>query len=196
MTSEVRQPTRPLRRKGSFHFSTVVLTRDRSIVFEAETDEKDVTARKPCDPRSPLFSRALAAWSLFQGLFAFLLVAAIYVAALRRGMPENEVRALAFVSLVFTNAGLIFTNRFFSASVLVSLRRPDAALWWALGTAAALMALVLTWPPAGRPFHFGPLHLDDLALCGGAGIATLFALDFLKFIWLRRRESAPIGSLR
>jgi transposase InsO family protein len=33
MTSEVRQPTRPLRRKGSLHFSSVVLTRNGAKNF-------------------------------------------------------------------------------------------------------------------------------------------------------------------
>ena len=33
MTSEVRQPTRPFRREGSLHFSTVVLTRNGAQEF-------------------------------------------------------------------------------------------------------------------------------------------------------------------
>ena len=35
MTSEVRQPTRPLRRKGSLHFSIVVLTRNGATNFHS-----------------------------------------------------------------------------------------------------------------------------------------------------------------
>jgi Ca2+-transporting ATPase len=160
-----------------------------SIVFEAETDEADVMARRPHDSRIPLFSGALAGWSVFQGAVVLLLVGAIYVVALRNGMPENEVRALTFVSLVFTNGGLILANRSFSASVIGALRRPNAALWWAIGATAALMTVVLAWPPAGRLFHFGPLHLDDLAVCGGAGIATLLVLDLFKLV-LRGRLAA------
>jgi P-type Ca2+ transporter type 2C len=154
-----------------------------SIVFEAEVDEADVMKRRPRDPRSPLFSRALAGWSMFQGFLVLLLVAAIYIAALESGLPEAEVRALTFVSLVFTNVGLIFANRSFSTSLLAALRRPNAALWWAVGAMAILMAIMLLWPPAGRLFRFGPLHTDDLAICGGAGLVTLLALDYFKRIW-------------
>jgi P-type Ca2+ transporter type 2C len=154
-----------------------------SIVFEAETEEADVMARKPRDPRSPLFSGPLAGWSLFQGTLAFFLLAAIYIVALRNGLPEDEVRALTFVSLVFTNLGLIFANRSFSASLLTALRRPNVALWWAIGAMAALTAIVLVWPPAEKLFRFGPLHVDDLAICGGAGLVTLLALDLFKPIW-------------
>jgi Ca2+-transporting ATPase len=70
-----------------------------------------------------LFSGALIAWSLLQGALAFALVAAIFVMALRSGMPEQEVRALASFSLVVAIVSLILVNRSFSASLLTALRR-------------------------------------------------------------------------
>jgi Ca2+-transporting ATPase len=160
-----------------------------SIVFEAETDEVDVMARPPRDPKSPLFSVGLAGWSIVQGVLVLLLVAAIYIVALRSGFPESELRALTFVSLVFTNIGLIFINRSFSASLWTAMRRPNLALWWAVGATLALIALTISWTPAERLFHFGPLHPDDLAICAGAGIATLLLLEVLKPIWQRRLVS-------
>ena len=157
-----------------------------SIVFEAESAEADAMARPPRDPRSPLFSRALALWSLLQGTLVLALVAAIYTVALRMGMSEPEVRALAFVSLVFTNIGLIFANRSFSASLIDALRRPNAPLWWASAATASLITIVLLWPPARALFRFGPLHPDDVAICFGAGLATLAALELLKPLWRKR----------
>ena len=53
-----------------------------SVVFEAESEESDVMNRPPRAPNAPLFSTALVGWSLLQGLFAFLLVAAVYVFAI------------------------------------------------------------------------------------------------------------------
>ena len=157
-----------------------------SIVFEAEDAEADVMARPPRDPKSPLFSRALAGWSLVQGIFVLFLVAAIYGIALRKGLSEPEVRALAFVSLVFTNVGLIFANRSFGPSLAHALRRSNGPLWWVLTTTAVLIALAVFWPPARTLFGFGPLHLDDLAVCGGAGLATIVGLDLLKPLWHRK----------
>jgi Ca2+-transporting ATPase len=157
-----------------------------SIVFEAETEEADVMSRPPRDPKSPLFSSALAGWSLFQGTLVLVLVASIYVIALRNGLPEAEVRSLTFVSLVFTNVGLIFANRSFSASLIAALRRPNAALWRVLAVILALMSIVLLWLPARNLFHLGPLHLDDVAICLGAGLLTLIALDLFKPVWRAR----------
>ena len=115
---------------GPIHIAFLEMVIDPvcSLVFEAETEEDDVMRRPPRAPDEPLFSRALVAWSLLQGALAFALVAAIYVIALRSGMPVPEVRALAFFSLVVVIVSLILVNRSFSASLLTALRRPNRTL--------------------------------------------------------------------
>jgi Ca2+-transporting ATPase len=157
-----------------------------SLVFEAETEEDDVMSRPPRPPDQPLFSGALIGWSLVQGTFAFALVAVIYVIALNRGMPEEEVRALAFFSLVLAIVSLIFVNRSFSASLITALRRPNVALGWVLLAVPVMLSLTLLFPPVSALFRFGPLHLDDLALTFGAGVLVLVFLEALKSIWRGR----------
>src|SRR6185503_10535221 len=130
-----------------------------------------------------------AVWSLLQGTLVLALVAAIYAIGLRAGLSEPEVRALSFVSLVFTNIGLVFANRSFSSSLIDALRRPNAPLWWISATTASLIAIVLLWPPARALFRFGPLHADDVAICFGAGLAALAILELLKPLWRRRLAS-------
>lgn len=161
-----------------------------SLVFEAETEEEDVMRRPPRSPNEPLFSRALIAWSLIQGTVAFALVATIFVVASRRGMPETEVRALAFFSLVMTIVGLIFVNRSFSASLFEALRRPNTSLALVLITVMAILGVTLFWPFASDLFRFGPLHLDDLALTVGAGVIVLVLLEVFKLLWLRTNLAA------
>ena len=154
-----------------------------SVVFEAEEEEDDMMARPPRDPKAPLFSSALVAWSLVQGLAALLVVAAIFFLAEARGMPEAEIRALAFVSLVIANIGLILVNRSYRSSLATALIRPNPALWLVVATAAALLSIALFWPPAQALFRFGPLHLDDIAISvAGTGI-LLAALEVAKSVW-------------
>src|SRR5262249_58607018 len=95
---------------GPMHIAFLEMVIDPvcSLVFEAETEEDDVMRRPPRAPDEPLFSAPFVAWSLLQGAFAFGLVAVIFVVAHHRGMPEDEVRALAFFSLVLAIVGLIF----------------------------------------------------------------------------------------
>ena len=176
---------------GPMHIAFLEMVIDPvcSLVFEAETEEDDVMRRSPRAPHEPLFSASLIGWSLLQGVLAFVLVAIIFVVALRRGMPEEEVRALAFFSLILTIVSLIFVNRSFSASLLTALRRPNPALIWVLLAVTTMLGLTLLWPFASGLFRFGPLHLDDLALTLGAGVLVLVSLELLKPLWRERLQS-------
>ena len=157
-----------------------------SLVFEAEGEEDDVMRRPPRGPAEPMFPLPLIGWSVLQGLLVLALVGGIYLGALARGMPADEVRALAFFSLVLGIVGLIFVNRSFSASLWQAVRRPNPALAWTIPAVAAMLALTLAWPWARSLFRFGPLHGDDLALTLGAGVAVVLVLEGLKPFWRRR----------
>jgi Ca2+-transporting ATPase len=175
---------------GPMHIAFLEMVIDPvcSLVFEAEADEDDVMQRSPRAPEEPLFSWPLIGWSLLQGTFAFGLVAGIFVIAFHRGMPEDEVRALAFFSLVLSIVSLIFVNRSFSASLVTALRRPNLTLVWVLLAVAGILALTLLWPLASNLFRFGPLHPDDLALTFGAGGVVLVVLELLKPVWRARLQ--------
>jgi Ca2+-transporting ATPase len=156
-----------------------------SLVFEAETEEYDVMRRPPRNPDEPLFSGGMIGWSLLQGAFALFVVAIIFIVALGRGMPESEVRALAFFSLVVTIVSLIFVNRSFSASVVTAFRRPNRTLMVVLLAVLTMLGITLLWPFASGLFRFGPLHADDLTVTLGAGIGVLVLLEGLKFLYAR-----------
>jgi Ca2+-transporting ATPase len=154
-----------------------------SLVFEAEGEEKDVMRRPPRDPEQPLFSGALIGWGLLQGLLAFVLVGGVYAIGKVEGMPEDELRALAFFALVMSIVGLILVNRSFSASLWAALRRPSPVLLIVLAVVAISLSLSLLWPAARELFKFGPLHPDDLALTLGAAAALLLTLEAIKPLW-------------
>jgi Ca2+-transporting ATPase len=151
-----------------------------TLVFEAETAEQQVMRRPPRPPEAPLFSRALIVWGLLQGMLAFTLVGTIFIVAAGRGMPPDEVRALAFFTLVLAIVAMIFANRSFGAWLLAALRRPNPALGLVLIAVAAMLALTLAWPFTRALFRFGPLHADDLAVVFAASVALLVVLELLK----------------
>lgn len=154
-----------------------------SLVFEAETEEEDVMRRPPRPPAEPLFSWPLIGWSVLQGGLTFALVAAIYLLALQRGMPEDEVRALTYFSLVVAIVSLILLNRSFSTSLMTAFLRPNRALAWILLAVTIILILSLLWPAASALFRFGPLHWDDLGLALAAGGTMLIILELLKPLW-------------
>ncbi len=167
---------------GPMHIAFLEMVIDPvcSLVFEAESEEDDVMARAPRAPDAPLFSRHMIIWSLLQGALAFALVAAIYIVALKQGMPVNEVRALTFFSLVMAIVGLTFVNRTFSASIITAVSRRNTALRWVLVGVGSMLALTLAWPLVSNLFRFGPLHLNDLAVTLGAGVIVLIVLELAK----------------
>ncbi len=180
---------------GPMHIAFLEMVIDPvcSLVFEAEIEEDDVMNRPPRDPAEPLFSPGMIVWSLFQGVLALGLVATIFVVALGRGMPDDEVRALTFFSLVTSIVALIFVNRSTGASLVKALRRPNRALAIVLPLVAAMLALTLMWPVARDLFRFGPLHAGDLAVTVAAGCVVLVVLEILKPLWagLFRKRAEP-----
>ncbi|MDI1285955.1 MAG: cation-translocating P-type ATPase [Reyranella sp.] len=164
-------------------FLEMVIDPACSIVFEAEPDEDDLMRRPPRSSTSQILPGRLIGWSLVQGVLAFAAVAATFAGGLAREMPENELRALVFVSLVLINTSLIVVNRSFSSSMLTALCRPNLSLWLLLSAVTAILAIGLTWQPAMDLFRFGPLHLDDLGLSLLAGVAVLTILELIKPYW-------------
>jgi P-type Ca2+ transporter type 2C len=157
-----------------------------TLVFEGETEERDLMRRRPRPSTEPLLPRRLLIWGLLQGLLAFALVGSIFVLAILTGMPADEARAITFFSLVTTIVALIFANRSFSTSLISALRRPNLALTLVLAWIVTILSLTLLWPFASELFRFGPLHADDVALTIGAGALALGALELLKPLSRRR----------
>jgi len=173
---------------GPIHIAFLEMVIDPvcSLVFEAEAEEDDTMRRSPRSRVEPLFSASLIGWSVLQGVLAFALVATIFVTASVRGMPEPEVRALAFFSLILVTVSLIFVNRSFSASLVTALLRPNRALVWVLLAVTVILSLTLLWPAASGLFGFGPLHSNDLVLTLSAGVVLLVTLELLKPLWRKR----------
>lgn len=151
-----------------------------SVVFEAEKEETDVMRRPPRRPNTPVLPRVSLIWASLQGLAALAIVALALFLGARLEMAEDELRALVFTVLVLMNIGLILVNRSFHASLREALLRPNRMLWILVGTVLMVLACALYWPPAQSLFHFGPLHLDDLAFCLLAGAGLVALLEFGK----------------
>jgi Ca2+-transporting ATPase len=170
---------------GPIHIAFLEMVIDPvcSMVFEAEPAEPDIMRRPPRATSSNLFSAPLLCWSLLQGLVALLAQGLLYSLALWTRLPEEGARALAFVSLVLVDLGLVLVNRSFS-----SVRMPDRAshnrALWAVTTATlAILVLVLLSPFGRTLFHFGPLHGDDLTVVAAVVLSVVGSLQFLKRFW-------------
>lgn len=163
-----------------------------SLVFESESEETDAMRRPPRPPQQALIPPAWALWSLFQGACASAIVLAVYVGALNRRMPEPEVRAITYFSLVAAIVALIFVNRSFRPSLKAALLQRNRALGLVLLAVVAVLAISLLWPLAQQLFQFGPLHIDDLGITAAAAIALLMLLQGTKLLAHPDARPAPV----
>jgi Ca2+-transporting ATPase len=176
-------------------FLEMVIDPACSVVFEAEEEEADVMQRPPRDPASPLLLPRRILWAVGQGFVALAILTTTLIGAARVGLPEGDLRALVFTALVLINMGLILVNRSFSSSLAHAFLRPNRSLAILLGAVSALLAAALYWPPARSLFHFGRLHLDDLATSAGAGLVSLLVLEWLKGgVWFPTARQASVRS--
>jgi len=163
-------------------FLELVIDPACSIAFEAEPPEPNVMRRPPRSTREPLFDGRMVRSALAQGAGILVIVFAVYAAALRLGHVEDDARALCFATLVVANLALILSNRSASRSIRKRIRVPNASLWWIVGSAAGLLALVLAVPPLRRLFHFSVLHPIDVAIFLGGGIVSVLWFELLT-LW-------------
>ncbi len=159
-------------------FMELIIDPACSIVFEAEPGEKDVMRRKPRNPFERLFNKRTIFISILQGLSVLIIVFAVY--AISRGKGETYARAMAFVSLIVANLGLILTNRSWTRTVFSSLATPNRALWFVLGGTCIFLGVVLYTPFFRQMFKFDIIHFDDLMICICVGIVSVIWFEALK----------------
>ena len=167
---------------GPIHIALLEMVIDPvcALVFEAERKEADIMKRRPRPPTEPLFSWRMIAWSVFQGGVALVLLATTFLIATYRGMPENEVRALAFFGLVASILALILVNRSFSTSLLQALGRGNAALRYVFAAVIAISALFAFVPQIQTLLRFGHLGPVDFGIAVTMGAALFVILEVLK----------------
>ena len=105
-------------------------------------------------------------------------------------MDGNEVRTLAFVTIVIANLCLILTNRSWSRVMYQTLRTPNRAMGWVYAGTLACLLLVLFVPQLEALFRFAHVPPGGLLLCTGAGAASVLWFEGYKY-WNAKTRAGP-----
>jgi Ca2+-transporting ATPase len=178
-------------------FLELIIDPTCSVVFEVEPEDERIMERPPRSRRARLLDPRAAAWAVVQG--AAVLAAALAVAgwAIHAGLSDAAARTAGFVALVVGNLTTVIASRSTRAPFWRTLRRRNRALPWLLGTALALLAVVVSVPPVRGLFAFAGLPAGLLAAAVLASAVPLLALDVAKLrATLPRASPAPPRSPR
>jgi Ca2+-transporting ATPase len=159
-----------------------------SLAFEAETEEHDIMQRPPRHPDSPLFSRWLLGWSLIQGSIILLVVGGTTLFLWLEGSPAEQLRSVAFLTLVAGVLSLILANRRFSTSLSSAVGRTNRVLALVVVLVAVIILLTQVVSPVADLFAFAPASPGQLLFIAFAGIGTLVVIERLKALWARRLQ--------
>jgi Ca2+-transporting ATPase len=159
-----------------------------SIVFEAEPEEDDIMQRKPRDPSRSLFSTSLVTLGLLQGITVLLISVGVYLYSLASGHTTSETRTLTFITIIAGNLSLILANRSWSTTILRSMMRPNAALWWILSGATFFLILITHVSFLKRLFLFEtPDELHMLASFS-AGLGSVIVFEIIKIFFRKNLQ--------
>jgi Ca2+-transporting ATPase len=151
-----------------------------SMAFEAEPGDPDLMRRPPRRVDAPLFDRRVVLVSLFQGLSLLAASMICFRIGLDHSGSDASARAMAFITLIAGNVGLILVNRSWSASVFSVLGKRNLAAWAVVLGALATLAVALLVPFFQRLFRFGPLPLHDVGIAAGLGLVALAWFEAVK----------------
>jgi P-type Ca2+ transporter type 2C len=151
-----------------------------SIAFEMEPEEEDVMRRPPRRPGRRLFRRHLVVPALIQGLGALAAIAFVYFGAMTLRLPEPDVRALTFATLIVTNFALIVTNRSLTRSAWSTVNIPNPALSVLTAGTFVTLAAIFCVPAFRGVFKMAVLHPGDSGTVLIAGGAALLWMEGVK----------------
>jgi Ca2+-transporting ATPase len=165
-----------------------------TLIFEADSDDRDVMKRKPRAIDAKLFDWSTVLKCFFQGGLTLAVTIGVYL-FIRNDHSTEAARTLAFLTLVVCNLGMILTNRSLTRSSLSMLRAKNAAFKWVMTGTMVVMCLILTVPILKTLFRFGTVTMIDLAIALIGGIATVGLMELVKVIPSLRAKGNRVENL-
>ena len=157
-------------------FLELVIDPACSIVFEAEEGREDLMNQPPRSPQERLVGTKHLLLSVIQGVLTTIAVTGIYGWQLAVGVPLNEARAIAFVTLVIANTMLILScrSRISSLAGLLSGMSPVGA--WVIAGTLVGVAMIAGVQAIGEFFAFEPPTLTSwiMSIILGATLLKLY----------------------
>jgi len=170
-------------------FLELIINPACSIIFEAEKEEANVMCRPPKKLDEPFFGAKKIWFSCLQGAGILIVTLIVYFGGLHFSFEDNQVRAMAFITLIISNIAIILTNRSWTDNIFKIIATPNKAVLWVVGGAIFFLLLILNIPFFLSHFQFQKLTFINIIICGLAGLTTIVWFEIYKLFNLRKDES-------
>jgi Ca2+-transporting ATPase len=163
-------------------FLELIIDPSCSIIFEAEKEESDIMSRPPKSLTDKFFGMKKILVSCLQGAGILVITLTVYGIGLHLGYGNNEVRTMAFITLIVSNISIILTNRSWTNNIFRIIITPNKAVLWVIGGAIFFLALILNIPFFLGLFQFQKLHAFNIIICCIAGITSIVWFEIYKLV--------------
>lgn len=117
-----------------------------SVAFENEQEEENIMRRKPRNSQKKFFGGNKILESVLQGILLLAMTTIIYFYSIYEGHTNEEVRAIAFSSLVIGNIFLILTNLSKTRNFIKVITEKNWTVWLILSITIIILLVVITIP--------------------------------------------------
>lgn len=160
-----------------------------SIIFENEPMEARLLREKPRKLAADLFTSSELMLSLLQGLMITGGVLFLYKTAMDAGRSVEEVRSIAFSTILFSNVFLTLVNRSFFYGVWETIRYPNRLIPVIILVTLLVLIVVLYLPAAQHLFGLAPLKAGALWQSAAVAAASVFWIEGYKLIRFHHSNS-------
>ena len=152
-----------------------------AIAFESEQEEKGIMNRPPRKTNELFFGWNRIILSVVKGLALLTMVLIVYLISIDEGHSDQEIRAIAFSSLIIGNIFLILTSLSETRNFVSVILEKNISVIIISVVAITLLILTITIPFLSDIFSFeSPGYKHFLSAFIGA-LALLFTLELIKY---------------
>jgi P-type Ca2+ transporter type 2C len=162
-------------------FMELVMDPTCAVAFENEPAEANVMRQKPRAPAAALFSWPELWLSVVQGLMITTAVLGMYRYGTGQGYSEEMVRSLVFVTMIFSNIFLTFTNRSFEYTLVKTIFYKNNIIRWVTLASLGMLAAIVLIPGLAHLFMMERLLWLDFLYCLLAALAGTWWFELFKW---------------
>lgn len=168
-------------------FLELIIDPISSVAFESEEEEKEIMKRPPRNPNDRFFGTKKILSSIGHGTLLLLTVLVVLFVANRENHSEEEVRAMAFSTLILCNLLLVLSKLSKTRSFFHVLTGKNQAAKFILLAAFIFLLIILFIPSLSELFNLRNPGISHFWITLSSSLIMLFILELSKLSHSKRK---------